>query len=38
MDAMGGAEFTVVLPDALAEAQPALTAPPTGRAATEEES
>ncbi|WP_053848474.1 sensor histidine kinase [Streptomyces sp. NRRL B-24085] len=34
----GGAEFTVVLPDALAEPQPALTAPPTGRAATEEES
>jgi two-component system CitB family sensor kinase len=34
----GGAEFTVVLPDALAEPQPALTAPPTGRTATEEES
>jgi two-component system CitB family sensor kinase len=34
----GGAEFTVVLPDALAEPQPALTAPPTGRTVTEEES
>ncbi|GLP63472.1 histidine kinase [Streptomyces sp. TUS-ST3] len=37
----GGAEFTVVLPDALAEPQPALTAPAarqTAVAATEEES
>ncbi|MFL5999837.1 MAG: ATP-binding protein [Streptomyces sp.] len=34
----GGAEFTVVLPEALAEPQPALTAPPAQRAATEEES
>ncbi|MFJ9153629.1 ATP-binding protein [Streptomyces sp. NPDC102270] len=34
----GGAEFTVVLPDALAEPQPALTAPPTRQTAVEEES
>ncbi|MER6286935.1 sensor histidine kinase [Streptomyces sviceus] len=34
----GGAEFTVVLPDALAEPQPALTAPPAQQTATEEES
>ncbi|MFE3037628.1 ATP-binding protein [Streptomyces canus] len=34
----GGAEFTVVLPDALAEPQPALTAPPPQRTAIEEES
>ncbi len=34
----GGAEFTVVLPDALAEPQPALTAPPAQRTAIEEES
>ncbi|MFJ4204269.1 ATP-binding protein [Streptomyces sviceus] len=34
----GGAEFTVVLPDALAEPQPALTAPPAQQSATEEES
>ncbi len=32
----GGAEFTVVLPDALAEPQPALTAPTTLQAAEEE--
>lgn len=34
----GGAEFTVVLPDALAEPEPALTAPPAQQSATEEES
>ncbi|MFF7643139.1 ATP-binding protein [Streptomyces canus] len=34
----GGAEFTVVLPDALADPQPALTAPPVRQTATEEES
>ncbi|MFF0011628.1 ATP-binding protein [Streptomyces sp. NPDC005374] len=34
----GGAEFTVVLPDALAETQPALTAPAALQAPTEEES
>ncbi|WP_280848882.1 MULTISPECIES: sensor histidine kinase [unclassified Streptomyces] len=34
----GGAEFTVVLPDALAEPQPALTASTAPQAATEEES
>ncbi|MFC8433784.1 ATP-binding protein [Streptomyces sp. NPDC057253] len=34
----GGAEFTVVLPDALAETEPALTAPVAERTATEEES
>ncbi|WP_307677753.1 sensor histidine kinase [Streptomyces sp. V4I2] len=34
----GGAEFTVVLPDALAEPEPALTAPQTQPSATEEES
>ncbi|MFF1305033.1 ATP-binding protein [Streptomyces sp. NPDC058307] len=34
----GGAEFTVVLPDALAEPQPALTAPPARPTAVEEES
>ena len=34
----GGAEFTVVLPDALAETEPALTAPAAERTATEEES
>ncbi|WP_037901630.1 MULTISPECIES: sensor histidine kinase [Streptomyces] len=34
----GGAEFTVVLPDALAEPQPALTGPPAQQTATEEES
>lgn len=34
----GGAEFTVVLPEALAEPQPALTAPPAQQAVTEEES
>ncbi|MER6496676.1 sensor histidine kinase [Streptomyces griseorubiginosus] len=32
----GGAEFTVVLPDALAEPQPALTAPTSQQAAEEE--
>lgn len=34
----GGAQFTVVLPDALAEPQPALTASTARQAATEEES
>ncbi|MCT9077035.1 sensor histidine kinase [Streptomyces fulvoviolaceus] len=34
----GGAEFTVVLPDALAEPEPALTAPSARQSATEEES
>ncbi|MCX4697414.1 sensor histidine kinase [Streptomyces sp. NBC_01352] len=34
----GGAEFTVVLPDALAEPEPALTAPQAQPSATEEES
>ncbi|MFE9445210.1 ATP-binding protein [Streptomyces sp. NPDC006602] len=34
----GGAEFTVVLPDALAEPEPALTAPQAHPSATEEES
>ncbi|WP_329268210.1 sensor histidine kinase [Streptomyces pseudovenezuelae] len=34
----GGAEFTVVLPDALAEPQPALTASTSRQPATEEES
>lgn len=34
----GGAEFTVVLPDALAEPEPALTAPQAQQSATEEES
>ncbi|MFF7566315.1 ATP-binding protein [Streptomyces pseudovenezuelae] len=34
----GGAEFTVVLPDALAEPQPALTASTSRQQATEEES
>ncbi|MFE6287360.1 ATP-binding protein [Streptomyces sp. NPDC057877] len=32
----GGAEFTVVLPEALAEPEPALALPSTGRAAAEE--
>ncbi|WP_217237392.1 sensor histidine kinase [Streptomyces sp. AC555_RSS877] len=34
----GGAEFTIVLPDALADPEPALTAPQAPQSATEEES